>query len=267
MKTRLASSIVLLLIGAAVGCDEGEEQPPDPVNVRECVYGADQPCPCAAGMSGVQHCVYDETGATRWDSCECPEPFCAGQFVSRTDDDFADDDWTWELVPERNVGDNNSFSATQSPQGGNLGAYRKMTLTIGEGQVTLWVLNIKTSATWNPATDGAICGIRAALDGTDKDAGTAATFYSLAMKQGTRIFWSDRFEVNVEGWARESVDESAFKQFSPLSGPGSLDFSTGGEAIHFGFLVGASGNNTTGAPRVFTYGVDNWRFEICPCTN
>lgn len=192
------------------------------------------------------------------------------------DDTFLDTAWSDELVAGRSMG-TNSFAEHQETTGGNTGGnpdpYRGMTLTIGEGQVSLWQLNLKDGATYDPAK-GAICGLLAQMDGTDLNAGTRETIYSMAFRQDGSVFWSDLFRVDCatnsrcvegEGWLRMSpVDEADFTLFDPARSPGP-DFTTAGAEIEFGFLAGAAGNNDTGAPRTFQYGVDNWQFVVCVC--
>jgi len=204
--------------------------------------------------------------ADRSSSCECLLGTGDRTFF---DDTFLEAAWSTEIVEGRSMG-MNSFEVRQEPSGGNTGddpdEYRGLTLTIGEGQVALWLLNLKEDATWNPA-DGAICGLSAQLDGTDKDAGTAETLYSMAFRQGGRVFWSELFHVYVDGWLTMSPkNEDDFKLFDPLSDPVEPEFSRAGAPIEFGFLAGAGTNNTTGASRTFQYGVDNWRFvvDLCP---
>jgi hypothetical protein len=183
------------------------------------------------------------------------------------DGTFSDTEWSDETVEGRSTGDN-SFTASQEPSGGNQGPYRGMTLTIGEGQVALWQLNLQNSVSWNPA-DGAICGLVAQMDVTNFEAGTAEAVYSMAFRQDGKVFWSEQFYVNVEGWLtiEPPVGEGDFTLFDPLSDPAAPDFSPAGPPIEFGFLAGAAGNNDTGAPRVFNYGVDNWRFAVCLCAS
>jgi len=188
-----------------------------------------------------------------------------GTSAAFVDGDFSGG-WTDEVVPGRSKGTDNSYAVSRESTGGNPDAYRRIDLTIGLGQVALWVLNMKKDAMWDPATQGGICGIRARMDGTDKDAGTTETIYSMALRQEGKIYWSEDFRVNVEGWkTMDPADETAFIQWDPfgLTGP---DLSASGKPIQFGFLAGASGNNTTGNPRTFKYGVDNWRFVVCPCS-
>ena len=222
-------------------------------------------CECAPGTGGTGGTGGTAgTGGTGGSPLVCPVDTDPMEFFDGT---FVNEDWSDELVDGRSNGDDNSFTADQLTIGGNLGAYRGMTLTIGEGQVALWQLNLKDTATWNPATDGAICGLLAQMDGTDRDAGTAETIYSMAFKQNNTVYWSDRFRVDVDGWLTMTppVDEGDFTQFDHLDMPRDPDFSDAGAPIAFGFLAGAAGNNDTGAPRVFNYGVDNWRFLVCLC--
>jgi len=237
-------------------CEPMDDERPfcDPVDSR-C------DCRCASGTGGT-----GGAGGTGGSPLVCPVNTDPVEFFDGT---FVNENWSDELVDGRSNGDNNEFDAAQLTSGGNPGAYRGMTLTIGEGQVALWQLNLKDTATWNPATDGAICGLLAQMDGTDRNAGTAETIYSMAFKQDNTVYWSDRFRVNVDGWLTMTppVDEGDFTQFDHLDMPRDPDFSDTGLPIAFGFLAGAAGNNDTGAPRVFNYGVDNWRFAVCLCAS
>jgi hypothetical protein len=183
------------------------------------------------------------------------------------DSEFANANWLVTVIS--NPPNNGATHAEeQSVDGGNPGAYRRMTHTFPASQQSLGVMNLSTSAVYEPAVSGAILTIDYSEDCALFSAGnpTFQVYPALLIEQSGRRFRPRPLAsfCALPSWTRIGKDASlAAADFEQLDGPACgateacPDFSASAPPIRLGFVRFAGANTT---PTV--HGIDNWRVTI-----
>lgn len=177
--------------------------------------------------------------------------------------EFAPSDWslTAILSPSEN---GPTYSATRPSTGGNPGAYVRVSYSLSPGW-SVRVLHLATTATYDPASQGAIYRVDFSEDcaGTDGDVSP----YSIPMlQQGGRTYGAIEYRrwCSSSAWASVRIRPSLRSvDFARIDGPGCAagescpDFSATGAPIALGLLT---------EPSVYqngrVHGIDNWRVTV-----
>lgn len=164
---------------------------------------------------------------------------------------------------------------TDPPADGNPGAYRRIENTVSataEESGAIWVAHNFLGADHDPMNDGAICGIRMYLDGTDQFNLLPAqqAIFSVFLLQNDTYYWGERIFVNEDMWTSGAwpIDDPGnpgtsfgFQKFAG-AGPDLPDLTESGSPIQFGFLTGASRPVTAPGTGTNYYGADNFLVEL-----
>ena len=197
-----------------------------------------------------------------------PFLFAATQVSAGTvifsDQVFNDVDWSLTVQDLDNGG---TVVASQQSSGGNPGEYRQIvnslfpTSTPGESS-GVWGFHIKTSAVYNPSTDGEISSLDYFEDSImfppvfgDGQASGAAL-----MQNGNFYYSIPLLTTSQSGWTSQSLlSLTALNFFNLLDSTDKPDFSSSGGAITLGFF---RANTTRGTGYVTDNGIDNWSIAI-----
>jgi hypothetical protein len=154
-------------------------------------------------------------------------------------------------------------SASRSETGGNPGAFRSLTHQLAPDAVarSVRLFNTALSATYDPATQGAIYVIEFLEDCTNVTTADGLVFTLPMIAQGGRRYTPpDGFRSSCfsPGWYALAD--------GPACGAGEScpDFSASGASIRFGFVSGAQLSDGTlgGGVSRRTYGIDNWKVTV-----
>lgn len=186
---------------------------------------------------------------------------------SWSDQTFANSDWSIH-VSQSSLDSTPTVSASQSPTGGNPGAYRSVShLTNVAGSQQLYVVHLHSSWTWNPSTQGPITEVTYSMDANVFNGGISdAVGFGIAIRQASTFYVADYFGIIEQtGWQSHSVTtpltESDFGLAEWPTPAGNPDFSTSGGLIEFGFLT-QNGTSSTTDVLSSSSGVDNVSIEI-----
>ena len=152
-----------------------------------------------------------------------------------------------------------TFSTQQMPSGGNSGNYYSVDLSSG-GNGTVWTLHLNNDAKYSPSSSGTVESLAVSFDVSSSQTAppnSLQTAFSFAVLQDGILYWTERvFTEQSQGWvSKNDWSEQDFREFPDMERTSTPDFTSGSE-LHFGFLVGVSGDRTDS-------GVDNWRVVIC----
>jgi len=185
--------------------------------------------------------------------------------VTFSDGVFSDADWTAQKILD------GAFSSFQVATGGNPGEFRETDhLNLNTGQ-SIFVVNLRTSAVYNPSITGAISSIDISFDAKFLGGSTGTSQFSvrLAFEQGGIIFVPLTVGTALgpgngqPGLAFQSFSLPGFTptDFVTIGPSGSLDFSSSGAPITFGYVT----SDTLQADNGFVKGaVDNWSVTVHP---
>jgi hypothetical protein len=182
---------------------------------------------------------------------------------------FADGDFpeeAWSYVEAAGEGIRTIDSVTTEMMDGNDGAYRRVEVTVTATmteQAGITVAHALDGALYDPGTEGAICGIRLSLDGTDQfDQPQRSSFFSVYLFQNDTYYRAlPTLEVDTEQWETGTWSTEDFSKFVG-PGPSLPDLSASGAAIQFGFLTASSRPTTAPGSGTTVAGADNFRVEI-----
>jgi len=185
--------------------------------------------------------------------------------VTFSDGVFSNANWTAQKLL------NGTFSSFQVASGGNPGEFRETDhLSLNTGQ-SIFVVNLRTSAVYNPTVSGAISSIDISFDAKflGGSTGTSQMSFRLAFEQNGSIFVPLTIGTaqgpgnGQPGTTFQSFSFSGFTaaDFTKLSGSGSLDFSSSGAPITFGYMT----DDTVNLDNAFVKGgIDNWVVTVHP---
>jgi hypothetical protein len=157
----------------------------------------------------------------------------------------------------------------QTPEGGNPGAFRKMVFQVPPGAGSSRLIYSSRSATYDPASQGAIYVIDYAEDCIALPSSALTyTNSSLAIEQGGRRYLANISVTDfclLPTWSavasRSSLRAQDFRLFDgPACNPGAScpDFSANAPPLHFGYWrisFGTAGDSVA-------HGIDNWRVTV-----
>lgn len=196
-------------------------------------------------------------------------------FVSPTpgivfqDGEFLPSDW---LVSEIAEPPQNGSTHTESrePAGGHPDAYRAMVHDMSAAPSSLSVLQVWTSASYDPTTRGAIYVIDYAEDCLVPDAGTsnlAPDARMLIEQAGRRYVANTPHYCAWTQWAALPTQSSlGVQDFVQIDGPACssgascLDFSASAPPLRFGFA--RTVQRHAGGPVTVSHGIDNWTVTV-----
>jgi hypothetical protein len=206
-------------------------------------------------------------------SCICVVCICSlrsyGAPVTFSDGTFADADW--QLVIEPYGGGGTAVASHQS-SGGNPGDFRYITNTVnGPAGSYFFGFHEKTTATYNPQTQGAIDSISYSEDSIMFSGYGEGQATGPALMQDGKIFYGlsplppHYLMSNQSSWTHQTLTSLQADSFY-LSGPlwmGSEhpDFSSLGDPIVFGFF---RSNGSAGGGYTIIAGIDNWSVNVNP---
>jgi hypothetical protein len=181
----------------------------------------------------------------------------AGASITYSDGIFNNTDWT---VTYFAVITGETASGEQITSDGNPQPCRRIDnyIITGGGLIGF---HLKTGATYNPATQGAISSINYSED--NKKVGTYVQAVGFALKQGDKYYYKSLGYTDIYSWTARKLTGLRAADFDCYGNPGEHpDFSASGGEITFGFLR----NNSAGAgSNKHVYGlIDNWQVTVYP---
>ncbi len=193
-------------------------------------------------------------------------PGAARAQVAFHDTTFNEGDWTTEVFFRSGQG--GSATAVQSLVGGNPGAHRLVTHTIGTRPAQVFVVHERAGATYDPSTQGAIAAIDYSFDArTFSDPGYGGQSATLAIRQGGVVYCGPFFANGEFIWRSTAQSGLVASNFTVLNGAAHPDFSSTGDPLHFGLVTsntnpegGIIGQSTT------IVGYDNWSVGVAATT-
>lgn len=159
----------------------------------------------------------------------------------------------------------------QATSGGNPGAYRRMEHTLTQGAISLRVLNIATTAIYDPTTQGAIYTIDFAEDCLVANGGASMASVEsrpLIEQNGRRYMPFLTGGCASPAWHTLSEwpslgRENLFQVDGPACGSAEScpDFSGTGAPLRFGFVRAATQSASAPASTI-EHGIDNWKVTV-----
>jgi hypothetical protein len=190
--------------------------------------------------------------------------------VTFRDGDFMPGDWITAASADPAL-NGPTHSERQAASGGNPDAFQEMTYSMSAGPSTLRVFHTNSSATYEPASQGAIYVVDFSEDciALSLDTSNYVAASNLLIEQGGRRYksagdnycssptWSEmpqRFSLGVKDFVQ--VD-------GPVCGDGAscLDFSINGKPLRFGFVRDAAVPSRFAAGTI-VHGIDNWKVTV-----
>jgi hypothetical protein len=168
---------------------------------------------------------------------------CAQASVTYSDGTFDPSQWGNESIL---LGSGGSASFAQSLQG-NPGPSREIDLVVNEGGATVWAISrygVDMATRYVPSTQGAITSINFSIDARFISGSVLGEGQQVKLmaKQGTRVFGAGLLFTDSDGlWRTLVADGLTAADFVALDGlGGSVNFSSTGAPIRFGFAAGAT---------------------------
>ena len=187
-------------------------------------------------------------------------PDASQAVVIISDSTFNNGDWAASLIPTVPSGSSLSFSAVQQGSGGNPDSFRTIQHSwTGPGGIIAG--HRFTGAGYNPSIQGAITDLDFSLDGIHIDfSGSgvspgAIAFGALVSQNGNTFIAGFGIALQNGGWT-----SLAFNDLTAASISSSLDFSSAGGLIEFGYYT--SNGSAFSGTHVTNGGVDNWQVTI-----
>lgn len=188
---------------------------------------------------------------------------CVAQGIVITDNDFGPH-WSSAHVSV-GVGSDTFGGATNLATGGNPDAYRRSSHLHGgssPNDVLSWFFNFDTSFVLDPSI-GPLNEVSFEFDGIIYSSLSGSAQFGPAIRQGGRLF---HFDPMASGfghpvwtpYAFNSLTESHFAPSEPAFPTASVDFSSTGSPMEFGYWSLTGGFLTASAET----GADNWRLEV-----
>jgi hypothetical protein len=183
------------------------------------------------------------------------------------DSEFAPADWAVAAISEPAT-NGPTHVEEQATSGGNPGAYRKTTITMPAGPTRLLVFDTLLSASYDPATQGAVYRIAFTQDYIALPGALGVLPALLIEQDGRRYMANGLMPVGTLTWTAAAFpavfDASAFYRVDGpacAAGEPCPNFSATGTPIRFGFANGNEGSaGFAGASGGF--GVDNWKVTV-----
>jgi hypothetical protein len=177
---------------------------------------------------------------------------------------FHDSDWSRTAVLRAGP-DSFTQLAEQVTDGGNPGAFRKMTHSWGGG-TSVAVFHIFENRSYDPGTMGAIASFDYSEDGIVLPGSLTGGLVgrAIALLQDG-ILYSGGEQAGGFGnttWQAYTVNGLTATDFRSLAGTDHPDFSAQGKPLYFGYV---RTNTITGSlTRTMIHGIDNWQVTIMP---
>lgn len=185
------------------------------------------------------------------------------------DGEFAIGDWLVSTAAGTSPGPP-AHSEEQAASGGNPGAFRKMSYQMGQGVGSVRVFHALTTATYDPATQGAIHVIDTTEDcivPSNPQAMALIESSPVIEQAGRRYIANDAAHCQSATWTastpRASLGPSDFRLVDgPPCGVGEScpDLSAGGAPLRFGYMRHAL--VTVIPPTPVVDGIDNWTLTV-----
>ena len=185
------------------------------------------------------------------------------------DGDFLDTDWAVSAVAVPPQG-GPTASATRATSGGNPGAFRAAEFVLLRVPSSVRIFYGALSATYDPATLGAVYRMDFAEDCINNSIGSLAPYTAPMIEQAGRRFVPSLgvmycFSATWAAVRRSSLMAQDFELVDgPACGAGELcpDFSTAGAPIRLGLVGGASLTSGLLPPVQAAHGFDNWKVTV-----
>jgi hypothetical protein len=185
------------------------------------------------------------------------------------DGDFTSD-WTYFQIPAGNGG---SGSMAVQGGGGNPGTYVVASTQVAGGCAAIYAFAFKTSATYNPASAGALPGVSYSEDAKLIDGFGSGQATGPAILQGGRVYVLPGFPTGTDtNWHRMVAGGLSASSFIEVLGgpcpdysdPGSHpDFSVAGAPMTFGYFRANSQIEPFPSYSI-TAAIDNWSVTLGP---
>jgi hypothetical protein len=188
--------------------------------------------------------------------------------VVHQDTEFSPADWTVSAIATP-AASSATHDEQQVATGGNPGAFRTMTHRMPSGAGSLSILNASTTASYDPASQGAIYVIDYAEDCRVFPANFTihSVGSTLLVDQGGRRFAAKGSGCMSSGWSSlPSRNSLAAADFNQIVGPGCgigescPDFAATAAPLRFGFVRILS--LTSGQATTLVHDIDNWKVSI-----
>jgi len=195
-------------------------------------------------------------------------PVCADVVLS--DGTFNEADW----VVMNAVVNSGSGNATTFATGGNPGAYRYTSISLGNAPAgqrsVLVVANIRNGFVYDPAVSGAVTALHYS-ESYRVESGGGAVGMGVAIRQAGQLYLRAYTVNNISSWQTlsDTITADDFVRFDPTDtllgedASGKPDFSVNGAPFEIGFFRRNS-TSIGGAGYIRTYATDNWSVTIVP---
>jgi hypothetical protein len=187
-----------------------------------------------------------------------------------SDGTFANGDWTATKIADATPEQSGVFDAEQVAEGGNPGAFRRVTLSFagaGIGANLVDVASIREAFVYDPKASGPLGSVSSGYDliGLNEVVPPVTCRYFTLLRQGDSYYHSiGAFDgAPPGGWQRSThvgLRQSNFVRVAG-AGPSNPDFSGAGAPIHFGYMF--RGITVKGAALCIT-GLDNYALTATP---
>lgn len=186
-----------------------------------------------------------------------------GATITYSDTDFINANWNAVEALDTSPDNSFSFSASQVLAGGNPGAYRGVTNTLGSLTPSfIGSGHFRVGATFDPGDDGTFASLDMSLDVISLDATAGAMGFAVLLEQGGNFFSVGLGQVlNGAGWEARSASGLTEGDFVAL-GAGVLDLSDSGSLVNLGVIVRNGTFGAPGVPSVNPGGFDNWSVSV-----
>jgi len=179
-----------------------------------------------------------------------------------SDSEFSSSDWFFEVGA---WGGGNGLS-TQELSSGNPGAYRKITLSMSAGEGGVGLHGFKSSAVYDPSTQGAILSVAFTEDFRMVEGSVSGMSSGSVLLQNGLRFYRWCWETDSVDWTTRTAGGVGALDYH-LDGlqnngenPLHPDFSENGSPITFGFFRNIQG--VAGTDFFMSTGLDNWTTTV-----
>lgn len=168
------------------------------------------------------------------------------------DGTFNDSDWTAVKFYDSTPGSSATFTASQTPNGGNPGAFRETTHTYAFGGIE--VGHFMNGAVYNPSVRGAISGVDYSFDARVFESGASLAVVMGVVLQQNGEYYVNSVTATQNEWTSFVVQQLHAVDFVATNGIDHPDFSASGGLIQIGYVTS---NGTVGGLTSTDSGIDN----------
>jgi uncharacterized protein (TIGR03437 family) len=185
----------------------------------------------------------------------------AAQPVTFSDGNFHNGDWGALKIQDTTPGATATFTAQQSGEGGNPGAYRRVTHSYAAGTVT--IAHLRAGALYEPRVHGGVSAIDYSYDLLGQTS-LGMAYYLLVFQEGSYYRLREPDNIGQSVWRRVNRLGLAAGDFVKVAGPGPdrPNFAASAPPLQAGFATSNSAGPVDSNPQFRESGIDNWSVTI-----